>query len=416
MLAGNYLIGVWARSDSNTADAPESNAFASIGYSINPPPVLTVTNLTADWASPQVAGTAINFTASTTGGLAPIQFKWWLFNGVFWTVVKDWSTSNNFTWTPTLKGNYKIGVWAKSSGNSVDAPEGNAFRSIDFSVSGLAITNLVADKVSPQPGGSAINFTATTAGGLNPIQFKWWLFNGVFWTVVKDWSTSNVFIWTPTLKGNYKIGVWARSSGSNVDAPEGDAFRGIDFTVSVTATILLVDPAGMCNGNTPCLSSIQQAINSITENSVIRVAQGTYHENLLVDSSKIVSLEGGWNRTFSSRAVDPALTIIDGDINGDGTGDGSVIRVEASTAEAVTLSVHGFTIQNGKSADGGGVFASARQSGSVNLNLVGSVIRNNESTNSGGGVGVYAEDSGSTAQATVTNNIIHSNHSAGNGG
>jgi hypothetical protein len=137
---------------------------------------------------------------------------------------------------------------------------------------------------------------------------------------------------------------------------------------------------------------------------------------LLVDSSKIVSLEGGWNRTFSSRAVDPALTIIDGDINGDGTGDGSVIRVEASTAEAVTLSVHGFTIQNGKSADGGGVFASARQSGSVNLNLVGSVIRNNESTNSGGGVGVYAEDSGSTAQATVTNNIIHSNHSAGNGG
>jgi hypothetical protein len=375
-----------------------------------------VTNLTADKASPQVAGSTINFTATASNGLAPIQFKWWVFNGVLWTMVKDWSTSDTFSWTPTVKGNYKIGVWAKSSGNNVDAPEGNAFRSIDFSVSGLTITNLVADKVSPQPGGSAINFTATSAGGLGPIQFKWWLFNGLMWTVVKDWSTSNVFSWTPMIKGNYRIGVWARSSGMNVDMPEGDAFRGIDFTVSATSTILFVEPAGMCNGNTPCLSSIQQAINSVTENSVIRVAQGTYHVNLLVDSSKILSLEGGWNSTFSSRAVNPALTIIDGDIDGDGIGEGSVIRIEASGAETVTLNVNGFTIQNGNSADGGGIFASAVQSGTVNLNVVGSIIRNNESTNSAGGVGVYAENPGSHAQATLTNNMIFNNQTAGNGG
>jgi hypothetical protein len=36
--------------------------------------------------------------------------------------------------------------------------------------------------------------------------------------MVKDWSTSAVYIWTPGLPNvNYRIGVWARSAGSNDD-------------------------------------------------------------------------------------------------------------------------------------------------------------------------------------------------------
>jgi hypothetical protein len=346
-------------------------------------------------------------------------------------VVKNWSTSNSYSWTPTAGGNYRIGVWARSSGNTVDAPENNAFRGIDFNI-GLNITNLTADKALPQPGGTTINFTATTSSGVAPIQYKWWLLNGGTWSVVKNWSTSNSYSWTPTAEGNYRIGVWARSSGNTVDAPENNAFRGIDFNIGLNITNLTADTvpvssqpvgasvfverAGNCNGNTPCFSRIQQAINAAADGAEIKVAQGIYHENLSINSAKNITLEGGWKNTFLSRASDPALTVIDGDVTGDGIGDGTVFRIEGSPGVVISLTMKGFTIQNGMGDDGGGVYAFALPSGFVNLNIEGNVIRSNASTNSAAGVGVYSQDPDANAQATLTNNLIYGNKTTGSGG
>jgi hypothetical protein len=423
---GNYRIGVWTRSGGNNTDAPEANAYRGMDFTVTP---LTVSNLTADKVSPQPGGTTINFTATTSSGVGPIQYKWWLLNGGTWSVVKNWSTSNSYSWTPTASGNYRIGVWARSSGNTADAPENNAFRGIDFNI-GLNITNLTADKVSPQPGGTTINFTATTSSGVGPSQYKWWLLSGGVWTVAKNWSTSNTYSWTPTQGGNYRIGVWARNNGNTVDAPENNAFRGIDFSIGLNTTNLtadtvssppvraelFVEPAGKCNGKTPCFTRIQQAINAAGDAADIKVAEGIYHENLSINSSKNVSLEGGWTSTFLSRISDPALTVIDGDVTGDGSGDGSVFRIEASSGVAIKLAMKGFTLQNGMSEDGGGVIAFAYPSGSLALYMDENVIRNNASTNSAAGIGVYSQDPGANADATLTNNIIYGNKTAGSGG
>ena len=201
-------------------------------------PSLDLVGFNADQVSPQPAGATINFTATTTGGLAPIQYKWWVFNGGAWEVVKDWSNSNTFNWTPGFGGNYKIGVWTKSSVILADAPQNSAFAGVDFTINappGLVITGLTPDQASPQPAGATINFTATTTGGLAPIQYKWWVFNGGAWEVVKDWSNSNTFNWTPGFGGSYKIGVWTKSSVILADAPENNAFAGVDFTINSSA-------------------------------------------------------------------------------------------------------------------------------------------------------------------------------------
>ena len=429
-IAGNYRIGVWARSSGNTVDQPENDAYRGIDFSITP---LSIIGLSADKASPQPTNSTINFTATTSSGIAPIQFKWWVYDGVSWSVVKDWSTSNSYSWAPKTAGNYRIGVWARSSGNTVDAPENNAFRGIDFNI-GLNITNLTADKLSPQPAGTTINFTATASGVVTPIEYKWWLLNGGVWSVVKDWSTSNSYSWAPKTASNYRIGVWARSSGNTVDAPENNAFRGIDFSISASAvmsvadlsadktstqsggTTIFVEPTGKCSGKAPCFSAIQHAIDTAAEDTIIRVAQGIYHENLSINSSKNITIEGGWSSTFLSRAADPALTVIDGDVTGDGIGDGSVFRIEASSGVAIKVTMKGFTTQNGIGEDGGGVFAIALSSGSVNLNMEGNIIRNNKSVNSAGGIGIYAQDPGANAQVTLTNNFIYGNQTAGSGG
>jgi hypothetical protein len=76
--------------------------------------------------------------------------------------------------------------------------------------------------------------------------------------------------------------------------------------------ILLVEPAGICgNGNNPCFSNIQAAIDSAGDGAIILVAEGVYHENVIVD--KKVVLEFGWSADFSD--VNPTgLVVVEGPV------------------------------------------------------------------------------------------------------
>src|SRR5262245_34288469 len=95
-------------------------------------PVLT--GLTAASAS-QVPGTTVTFTAIATGGTAPYQFKWWLWDGATWTVLEDWSTSNTFAWTPgTPNPNYAVAVRVRSACSTVDQTDTGAYRVIAFAI------------------------------------------------------------------------------------------------------------------------------------------------------------------------------------------------------------------------------------------------------------------------------------------
>jgi hypothetical protein len=88
-----------------------------------PGPIATVT-LTASHGAPQVQGTSIVFTAAGTGGTAPYQYKFWLYDGTTWTIGQNWSPTATFTWTPAAaSANYKVWVWARSAGNTANASE-----------------------------------------------------------------------------------------------------------------------------------------------------------------------------------------------------------------------------------------------------------------------------------------------------
>ena len=73
-----------------------------------------------------------------------------------------------------------------------------------------------ADRPAPQPFGTALTFTATPSGGA--AQYKWWLYDGAEWTVLQDWSASNVFSVQPATPNlAYIVGVWARRAASTED-------------------------------------------------------------------------------------------------------------------------------------------------------------------------------------------------------
>jgi hypothetical protein len=135
-----YRVGVWIRNAGNTTDAydnPSSNGSIPFSVSGGTTSGLVMTSLTANPASPKPVGTPVTFTAVATGGTAPYQYKWWLFDGSSWTVVQNWTTSNTFAWTPTAPGTgYRVGVWIRNAGSTADAYDNSASNgSIGFSVS-----------------------------------------------------------------------------------------------------------------------------------------------------------------------------------------------------------------------------------------------------------------------------------------
>jgi len=71
--------------------------------------------------------------------------------------------------------------------------------------------------------------------------------------------------------------------------------------VNAVNSTIYVDPSGVCNGNTPCYTTIQSAINAINSGAVIKILAGSYAENLSLNSSNNYELQGGCNAVYSSQ-------------------------------------------------------------------------------------------------------------------
>jgi parallel beta-helix repeat protein len=139
--------------------------------------------------------------------------------------------------------------------------------------------------------------------------------------------------------------------------------------------------------------TIQAAINAAQRGDVVKVAQETYRENLVMKEG--VTLQGGYSSDFLERDISLYVTIIDG-----GQNDTVVLFVDISSA-----SIDGFTVTNGYSACGGGIVCDYSHPIITNNTITG-----NEAPLVGGGI--YCGYS----NPTVTNNTITGNEATEYGG
>jgi hypothetical protein len=97
---------------------------------------LSLTNLLTNLTAPQAAGTRVIFAAGASGGTPPYQYEWFVSDGSTFTMARNWSGDNTFTWQPQ-KPNlaYTVKVRARSATNTADAPETpQAERSVSFAI------------------------------------------------------------------------------------------------------------------------------------------------------------------------------------------------------------------------------------------------------------------------------------------
>ena len=127
VVTGTYQITAWVRNGNITTDAPAIGSSSLIvPFTIEAPAVarpLTVAAPTANRPSPQRVGTQIQFTARADGGASPIQFRWLVSSGQGWHIQQDWSTSNSFTYTPTVPGWLWISPQVRSATNTTEEME-----------------------------------------------------------------------------------------------------------------------------------------------------------------------------------------------------------------------------------------------------------------------------------------------------
>lgn len=211
---GTYGMQVWVRNGGSTAvyDAWAGMPLFDI---VRAPLQVTVGSL-----SPLPPGTAVSVKALVGDTSATFEYAFWLYNrgtGT-WSSAQAYSTNNTFVWTPSTTGTYAFQVWARKVGSTAQYDLWKGTDYIDVASGPAQVISLTADKALPSDVGTAITWKAVASGGTAaPLQYRFVLYTeGVGWSLLRDWGTSNTFTWTPGTAdvGNHVVQVWVRSAGS----------------------------------------------------------------------------------------------------------------------------------------------------------------------------------------------------------
>ena len=204
-------------------------------------------------------------------------------------------------------------------------PGGLIFQLAVTNTDGLKNTDSVGVDIGPvistvttTAASSVTSTSATLNGTVNP--------NGASTTVTFEYGTTTSYGSTITATQSPLTGTTSQSvSASITGLTPGTIYHfrakatnsvGTSYGTDVTFTtpfssILYVNRYdGTCGGNSPCHSTIQAAINAAPTGSAVRIAHGTYisPDSAILNDSKIVTIQGGWNYPFTSQT--PRTTYI----------------------------------------------------------------------------------------------------------
>ena len=73
------------------------------------------------------------------------------------------------------------------------------------------------------------------------------------------------------------------------------------------AYIIYIEQGGTCANKSPCYTTIQGAISGAGDGFALRIAKGTYDESYVLDEPKTLTLQGGWDSTFTNQTSNATI-------------------------------------------------------------------------------------------------------------
>lgn len=115
LAAGVYQVAVWAR---QVGSAAAYDAYFITSYPLRVVSCASAT-MTANPASPQVRGTQITFTATSSGCVSPRYEFWEQLPGGAWKLLRSYATGASYSWNSTgaAAGTHNFAVWAVATGS-----------------------------------------------------------------------------------------------------------------------------------------------------------------------------------------------------------------------------------------------------------------------------------------------------------
>ncbi|MED1468598.1 triple tyrosine motif-containing protein [Bacillus salipaludis] len=190
---GTYYISVKTNGNSNIW-----NESYYLWNDITYDPDFTINPIKANYPSPQIERKTITIQASANKTGLEYQFS------VQGKVVKGYSTSSIYEWTPTAPGTYKIKVEARDPQFRAAVAQKEISYTITAYKPDFAITSFAPNVKSPYLSGKTVTFTAKTNKTGLQYQFS---ING---KPLQAFGTNSSFKWKPTKSGNYSVKVEVR--------------------------------------------------------------------------------------------------------------------------------------------------------------------------------------------------------------
>ena len=206
--------------------APEQAPLPVEAPPVNQPPVIG--GLTADQASPQIAGATVTFTAAASDPENdPLQYMF-LLDG---QPRSDFTANPSWTWATSAAdiGQHSIEVRVRDNNHN---PQGDSTQAINFAIEAPpnnppVASGLTADQTSPQVVGATVTFTAAASDPENdPLQYMF-LLDG---QPRSDFTANPSWTWTTSAAdiGQHSIEVRVRDNNHN---PQGDSSQAINFAI-----------------------------------------------------------------------------------------------------------------------------------------------------------------------------------------
>ncbi|WP_394186930.1 SpoIID/LytB domain-containing protein [Metabacillus halosaccharovorans] len=219
--AGEYKFSIHVKDYYSSNEYDDYYAFE---YSIRD--YVSVEDVSFSTPSPQNLGKTIRLTTNANGGINKL-YKYWIYDGTSWKVLRDYQSSNSFDWTPSKAGKYRFSVHVKDENST---KEYDAYKGFEYEikVGPVKAQSLSVDKTSPQSEGTKLTLTASATGGTNKL-YKFHIYDGKTWRVLRDYQASNTVNWTPQQAGEYKLVVHVKDQTSK---KEYDSYTSTFYTIN----------------------------------------------------------------------------------------------------------------------------------------------------------------------------------------